>query len=95
VRPEVDGVRVEGIADPFGQLGAALMLRIGDRVQELACANAWGRAYGVVVLRTNGGARGEFGPIQRHQAELRPECDDMLRSVQEFVQQHPDICSSM
>ena len=56
---------------------------------------AFATEYGVVVLRTNGGAHGEFGPIQRHQAELRPECDDMLRSVQEFVQQHPDICSSM
>lgn len=56
---------------------------------------AFATEYGAVVLRTNGGMHGEFGPIHRHEAELRFECDDMLRSVQEFVQQHPEVCSSM
>lgn len=56
---------------------------------------AFSTEYGAVVLRRNGGARGEFGPIRVHQAELRPECDEMLHSVQDFVQQHPDVCSSM
>jgi hypothetical protein len=56
---------------------------------------AFATEYGAVVLRTHGGAHGEFGPIRTHQAELRPECDDMLRSVQDFVQQHSDVCSAM
>ncbi len=56
---------------------------------------AFATEYGAVVLRRNGGARGEFGPIRGHQTELRPECDAMLRGVQDFVQQHPDVCSSL
>jgi hypothetical protein len=56
---------------------------------------AFSTVYGAVVLRRNGGAHGEFGPIRGHQAELRPECDEMLHGVQDFVQQHPDVCSSM
>ena len=56
---------------------------------------AFAAEYGAVVLRRNGGARGEFGPIREHQTELRPECDAMLRSVQDFVRQHPDVCSSL
>jgi hypothetical protein len=56
---------------------------------------AFATDYGAVVLRTNGGMHGEFGPIHRHEAELRPECDDMLHRVQEFAQQHPEVCSSM
>jgi hypothetical protein len=56
---------------------------------------AFATEYGAVVLRTNGGALGEFNPIRKHQAELRPECDDMLHNVQDFVKQHPDVCSAM
>jgi hypothetical protein len=56
---------------------------------------AFATEYGAVVLRKNGGAHGEFGPIRAHQTELRPECDEMLHSVQDFVQEHPDVCSSM
>jgi hypothetical protein len=56
---------------------------------------AFATEYGVIVLRTNGGPHGEFGPIRAHQTELRPECDDMLRGVQDFVRQHQDVCSSM
>lgn len=56
---------------------------------------AFATEYGAVVLRTNGGSRGEFNPIRKQQAELRPECDSMLRSVQNFVQQHQDVCSSL
>ena len=33
-----DGVRIEGAADPFGQLGVALMLRVGDRLEEVGVA---------------------------------------------------------
>jgi hypothetical protein len=56
---------------------------------------AFATEYGAVVMRRNGGAHGEFNPIRKRQAELRPECDGMLQSVQNFVQQHPETCSSL
>jgi len=49
----------------------------------------------VVVLRKNGGARGEFNPIRKQQAELRSECNSMLRDVQTFVRQHQEVCSAL
>lgn len=52
---------------------------------------AFSTEYGAVVLRRNGGAHGEFGPIRGHQTELRPECDGMLHGVQDFVQQHREF----
>lgn len=36
----------------------------------------------VVMLRT---AKSQFGPIEAHQVELRPECDDMLRQVEKVL----------
>ena len=36
----------------------------------------------VVILRT---AKSQFGPIEQHQVELRPECDDMLRQVEKVL----------
>jgi hypothetical protein len=56
---------------------------------------AFATEYGAVVLRTNGGPRGEFNPIRKRQAELRPECDSMLQRVQSFVEQHRDVCSAL
>lgn len=56
---------------------------------------AFATEYAAVVLRTNGGQHGEFNPIRKKQAELRPECDSMLQSVQSFVQQHPEVCSAL
>lgn len=56
---------------------------------------AFATEYGAVVLRKNGGARGEFNPIRKRQVELRPACDTMLQSVQTYVQQHPEVCSAL
>ncbi|MGH6835677.1 MAG: hypothetical protein ACREC9_09040 [Methylocella sp.] len=56
---------------------------------------AFATEYGAVVLRTNGGRHGEFNPIRKQQAELRPECDSMLQSVQSFVGHNPEICSAL
>lgn len=36
----------------------------------------------IVLLRT---AKSTFGPIEAHQVELRPECDDMLRQVEKVL----------
>lgn len=54
---------------------------------------AFATEYGAVVLRKNGGARGEFGPIRRREAQMRPECDAMLKAVQDYVAQHREVCS--
>jgi hypothetical protein len=51
--------------------------------------------YGAVVLRKHGGLQGEFNPIRKRQAELRPECDSMLRGVQTYVEQQPEVCSAL
>jgi hypothetical protein len=51
--------------------------------------------YGAVVVRKHGGPRGEFNPIRKRQAEVRPECDSMLRQVQTFVEQNPNVCSAL
>lgn len=51
--------------------------------------------YGVVVLRKNGGPNGEFNPIRKGQAEVRPECDRMFKAVADFVQNNPAVCSSL
>jgi hypothetical protein len=51
--------------------------------------------YAAVVLRKNGGSRGEFNPIRKHQAELLPECDTMLEKIQGFIESHPEACSTL
>jgi hypothetical protein len=51
--------------------------------------------YGAVVMRVNGGGKGEFGPLRSHAAEVRPECDSMLSDVQKAVQSNPALCSSL
>lgn len=56
---------------------------------------AFATEYGAVVLRKHGGLQGEFNPIRKQQAELRPECDSMLRTVQTYVEQHPEVCSAL
>lgn len=41
--------------------------------------------YTAILLRKLGGSKGHWGPIRRKEAELRPECDEMLATVQDFV----------
>lgn len=56
---------------------------------------AFATEYGAVVLRKHGGLQGEFNPIRKREAELRPECDSMLQKVQTHVEQHPGVCSAL
>jgi len=51
--------------------------------------------YAAVVLRVSGGAKGEFGPFQRGETEVRPECDSMLTQVQKVTQMKPAICAAL
>jgi hypothetical protein len=56
---------------------------------------AFATEYGAVVLRKHGGLQGEFNPIRKRQAELLPECDSMLQKAQNYVEQHPEVCSAL
>jgi hypothetical protein len=56
---------------------------------------AFATEYAAVVLRKHGGVKGEFNPIRKRQAELRPECDTMLQKAQTYVEQHPKVCSAL
>lgn len=56
---------------------------------------AFATEYGAVVLRANGGSRGEFGPIRRRTAEVTPECDAMLQEVQQLIETTPGACSAL
>lgn len=56
---------------------------------------AFAAEYAAVVLRKNGGSGGEFGPIRKHQAELLPECDTMLKKIQNYIESHPEACSAL
>ena len=46
-------------------------------------------ALGLRHLRTH------WGPINRQGAEVRPECDAMLRQVQDAVDASPELCSAL
>jgi len=46
-------------------------------------------AVGLRHIRTH------WGPINRREVEVRPECDEMLRQVQSVLDTSPDICSAL
>lgn len=54
---------------------------------------AFAAEYAAVLLRTTGGTRGEFGPLRTKAAEVRSECDAMLREVQAVAESSPEICA--
>jgi hypothetical protein len=56
---------------------------------------AFATEFASVVIRRHGGLRGEFNPIRKMEAEVRPECDAMLHSVQNYVEHHPYICPQL
>jgi len=49
--------------------------------------------YAAVLLRLNGGSKGEWGPLRTKAAEVRPECFSLYGSVQNYVAAHPAICT--
>jgi len=51
--------------------------------------------YAAVVIRKNGGAKGEFNPIRKHQAEVLPACGSMFTEIQQFIESHPDSCTAL
>ncbi len=51
--------------------------------------------YAAMMLRLSGGSVGHYGPLRRKDAELRPECDQMLQKVQTLVETNPGLCASL
>lgn len=56
---------------------------------------AFSAEYAAVLLRTLGGTKGEFGPLRKKEAEIRPECDAMLKQVQDLVLTNLNVCDSL
>jgi hypothetical protein len=61
---------------------------------EKACPS-FAAEYAAVMLRVAGGSKGHYGPLRTKAAELRPECDSMLQSVQRAVENDPSVCSAL
>lgn len=56
---------------------------------------AFAMEYAAVVLRKNGGSKGEFGPIRQKKVEIRAECEDLLKKVEDFVKKNPKVCEEL
>lgn len=48
--------------------------------------------YAAIVLRKSGGNKGEFGPLYKKKAELRQECEFMLKDISDKVEEEPQLC---
>lgn len=48
--------------------------------------------YAAILVRLNGGGKGEFGPLRMKVAQVEKSCETMLKKVQDYVGQHPDVC---
>jgi hypothetical protein len=65
----------------------------GKEFQRLSKAcPAFAAEFAAVGLRH---LRAHWGPINRRGAEVRPECDEMLRQVQAAVDGSPELCSAL
>lgn len=51
--------------------------------------------YAAVMLRVAGGTSGHYGPLRTKAAEVAPECDAMLASVERAVLDTPAICDDL
>ncbi len=51
--------------------------------------------YAAVMLRVSGGSVGHYGPLRTRAAEVRPECDAMLKKVQALVVAEPALCAAL
>lgn len=56
---------------------------------------AFAAEYAAVMLRVEGGSLGHYGPLRTKAAEIRPECDAMLRQVQSLVEATPALCAGL
>lgn len=53
---------------------------------------AFAAEWTAILVRYSGHAKGEFGPLRRKAAEVRPECIDMLKQVEDKVLKTDGFC---
>ncbi len=53
---------------------------------------AFATEYAAVTVRVLGGSKGHYGPLRRFDAEVKPQCSDMLKGVQKIIQDNPEVC---
>lgn len=53
---------------------------------------AFAAEYAAFMLRVSGGSLGHYGPLRRHEAEVRPECDAMFGEIQALIEANPYYC---
>jgi len=53
---------------------------------------AFATEYAAVLLRLNGGSKGEWGPLRTKAAEVVPECYSLYGQVQSYVNANPGVC---
>jgi len=51
--------------------------------------------YAAILLRLNGGAKGEWGPLRTKAAEVVPECYSMFGQVQTYISANPGVCAQL
>jgi len=51
--------------------------------------------YAAVLLRLNGGAKGEWGPLRRMQVEVHKVCYDFFGAIQNYVVAKPAVCTAL
>lgn len=51
--------------------------------------------YAALMLRVSGGSVGHYGPLRTKAAEVRTECDAMLKKVQTYVADNPGVCAGI
>lgn len=68
----------------------------GNRWQQLTkTCPAFATEYAAVLIRVHGGSNGEFGPLRKRAAEVKPVCDAMLKQIQDLVRSNPQMCSAL
>jgi len=51
--------------------------------------------YAAVLLRLNGGSKGEWGPLRQKVAQVNKVCYDMLGAAQVYVAANPSVCNDL
>lgn len=56
---------------------------------------AFSTEWAAILVRYSGGSAGEFGPLRRWAAEVKMECHDLLKSIEEKVMASKSFCDKI
>jgi len=56
---------------------------------------AFSTEYAAVLLRLNGGSKGEWGPLRKKVVQINKTCYDMLGAAQTYVAANPSVCNDL